>query len=464
MIRLAIILSIFCVSPLAFSSAQVLGTATTFLSPNGVTEKCVILNAMPGGNYSQQDKRIEQRYCSFDIYKNTSMCPKTWSTSPGTMFYPLARSVYDLKIEHFENTVCTSGQKHIPIKAIAFKNTMNEKDTSGTFSTASLLYYHFSRYFDMHIKVPVAVFRSIDKNVHETRVSLPGKHLTHRGLIHNAWKDMLEIEQTPTIYHSLLEVFTADKKQIYGVLLRSEGKRYNLFINGTRQSGWGEGQNRDFQQTPPYLALRSDKKLRVAIAEGVKQSKRNQHIAKAMKHKISAEQIVFWMQDLTEITLLDFIFSQQDRIGNIDYKNIWLWQENGEIKTADSKPDLANNPKVIKIKQTYLNDNDAGGRVSYVNYTKKTAMLEKIRHYNKRTYMLLMKLDKDFADRGELYQYLDQTFGLSEKQKQQIVKNTHLAANIIRSNCQSGLLKFDLDAKQFFLTGDVMEEKISCDL
>lgn len=46
---------------------------------------------------------------------------------------------------------------------------------------------------------------------------------------------------------------------------------------------------------------------------------------------VSAPQMVFWMTELTEITLLDFIFNQQDRIGNIDYLAYWYWLENGQV-------------------------------------------------------------------------------------------------------------------------------------
>jgi hypothetical protein len=33
--------------------------------------------------------------------------------------------------------------------------------------------------------------------------------------------------------------------------------------------------------------------------------------------------MVFWMRDLADITLLDYLFGQQDRIGNIDYLTYW---------------------------------------------------------------------------------------------------------------------------------------------
>jgi hypothetical protein len=470
MMRYSILLLLLVISTLSHSSAQVAGDEIKYPSPHGLTEKCVTLNHIPGGNYSRQDTQIEQQYCRMDIYTNTALCPKTWSTSPGTEFYPLQGSSYSSgnnnsvsysDISRFERRHC-SRQKHLHVKPVTFKNTINMKDTSATFSTASLLYYHFSRYFDTQIKVPVAVLRSMDKEVHKTRVTQPGiKYSRGRGMINNAWKDMLAIENSPATYRPMNEIFTADRKQIYGVLLRSEGERYNSVINGSRQHGWGEGQSRDFQETPAFLALRSEKPLLEAIDEGISKARNNHKLSTALGNHPSAEQMVSWMQDLTEITLLDYIFSQQDRIGNIDYKMIWMWQEDGEIKTARGKPGAATS-KAIPVKQTYLNDNDAAGRYQYANYTKKTRMLEKIRHYNPQTYQLLLRMDKDFAQQGTLYQYLHNTFGLSSKQKKMIIKNIHQAASILRFTCQAGKLHFDLNAEQFFLTGEVMAENVNC--
>ena len=441
---------IFGILLLSFSfstpaSDEVMGSVTKFSSPNNILEQCIALSPMPGGVYTDSDRQLEKEYCSMDIYSNTGICPKTWSTSPGTMFYSLNGSQYSSTTQ-FEAGVCQK-QKHAPIKAIAFKSTMNMRDTSATFSTASLLYYHFSRYFDTQVRVPVAVYRSIDKQAHLQRVTHKGIAYTKSHMIHDAWKDMLEIEAKPASYHPVDELFTADRRQIYGALVGNSGKRYSGIINGSRKSSWGEGQSNDFQETPAFLALRSEKPLVQAVA--------------GTAHKASREQMVFWMQDLTEITLLDYIFSQQDRIGNIDYTKVWVSTSGRHIKRSEQAP--AENQKAQRIKQTHINDNDAGGRYAYANFTKKTRMLEKIRHYKRETFEKLMKLDHDFSQKGVLYEYLSQTFGLSEKQRDMIVKNTRLAAEILRNNCRSNDLIFDLKPEQFFIRGTVDADHLQCD-
>ncbi len=352
-----------------------------------------------------------------------------------------------------------------------FKVTMNAKGTSGTFSTASLLYYHYARYLDASIQVPVSVYRSIDRKVHEQRVTRRGLELSagkkSLRMNHAAWQELDGVEKRPDAYPETDELFTADRKRIYGVLQHVSGKRYGPEFNGTRKSGWGAGQNRDFQETAPYLALRSDEPLTQAIAEGLSKAKGDPVLKKAMRGGVSDAQMAYWMQDLTEITLLDYIFSQQDRIGNIDYVAYWHWTEGEEVKLAEARggkpPTEAAAHKPLLIKRTWLNDNDAGGKRMYANFAKTTGMLEKIRHYNPETYRRVMALDKDFNGKGRLYGYLRDTFGLTNAQLEQAVSNTHKAADILRRSCKAGKLRFDLDPDNFLATGKAKLHRLDCD-
>ena len=284
---------------------------------------------------------------------------------------------------------------------------------------------------------------------------------------HAAWEELDRVEKKPEAYPETDEIFTADRTRIYGVLMHVDGKRYGPEFNGTRKAGWGEGQNRDFQNTAPYLALRSEKPLEEAIADGLARANRDPELKKAMGYGVPPEQMAFWMQDLTEITLLDFIFSQQDRIGNIDHVDFWHWSDNGEARqsrvTESSPPAEIASLNPILIKRTWLNDNDAGGKRRYANFTKKTGMLEKIRHYNPETWRRLMTLDREFRDQGPLHAYVRDTFGLTDTQFEQVVTNTHQAAEILRTTCKAGNLRFDLDPEAFLVKGEVEAQQVDCD-
>lgn len=449
-------------------------TYVTYTSPNGVNEQAIALDKIPHGKYKSSDKQKEKKFLGINFYSNhIALCPKTWSTSPATMVRDVSETGINRRI--FEKNHCLNKIVADKVDKLAkFKQSMNQHNTSGTFSTSSLLYYHFSRYFDTTIRVPTAIYREMDRREHRNRVSRAGRSKTHRGMIAAGWDRLYTAEKTPSTYRPTNELFTPDQHCIYGVLIKGKGTRYGVEVNGIR-SRWGTAQNEDFQKTAPYSALKSDKPLLEAIKEGKRKAFRNSKVRHATG-EVSDFQMLYWMREITEITILDFIFSQQDRIGNIDYRWAWYWVENGNIQkrwqTGKFKrtqmhryaapADIAQySPQLIQ--RTYLNDNDAGGRVPYVNYTKKTKMLQKLRHISAKTYAKLLHLHQDLQDKGEIYRYIENNFVLDDAQRRQIVKNTRLALDILQDSCGAGKLRFDLDSpSDFLLNQQVIEQNPFC--
>lgn len=474
-LRRATSLILAVLSGAAAATDRVAGDRHTFASPNGITETCVALAKMPGGVYSADDLAQEKALCALNIYdKHVALCPKLKSTSPGTFVYELRKGPFAGDQQGFEARVCPRGDIVVPEAdgpPAGFKVTMNAKGTSGTFATASLLYYHLARYLDASVRVPVSVYRSIDRKIHDQRVTQRGLALSAGkkplAMNHAAWQALDAVERNPAAYPEADELFTADRTRVQGVLQHVRGKRYGPELNGTRKSGWGEGQNRDFQETAPFLALRSEKPLAEAIAEGLAHAQRDPVLKKAMQGSVTKEQMAYWMQDLTEITLLDYIFSQQDRVGNIDYVAYWHWAEGDQVRVAEadgaSPPAAAAGRSPQLIRRSWINDNDAGGKVKYANFTKKTGMLEKVRRYNAKTYRQLIALDEDLASKGKLYAYLRDTFGLTEVQLEHMVTGTHEVAAILRSTCKAGKLRFDLDPDAFLATGMAVAQKVDCE-
>lgn len=82
--------------PAPVLAGQVRGQETNYSSPGGVTEQCIALVSIPGGKYRPGDRKQEQKYCGIDFYNaNTALCPKIWSTSPGTIIYDLSAGNHD---------------------------------------------------------------------------------------------------------------------------------------------------------------------------------------------------------------------------------------------------------------------------------------------------------------------------------------------------------------------------------
>jgi hypothetical protein len=471
-----------------------------YKSPGGISEKCVIIGEMPGGKYSAKDKAKEIEFCNVDFYaQTTGICPKTWSTSPGTIVYEINPALKNQVA--FEKEYCRKQQVSAPYlkgKIGTYKQTMNGAQTSGTFSTASLLYYHFSRYFESEVHVPPTVYREMDKNVHLARVSKVGASLAPSGMIGGGWKAMVAAEQSPATYSPIFELFTKDTSKIYGVIVRSKGERYGPEINGIR-SNWGDGDSEDFQRTPAYEALKNPAAIDAAIDQTLKGYVANVVPALRARSRFAAvqsdvnllaasvpgmsrPQIAYWMKEISEIVIFDYIFSQQDRIGNIDY--IWKWTyvdpatgkvEDKEVSDSATK-DLPRSAmarikvpadiaafKPVLLQRTELSDNDAGGRAQYANFAKRTGMLEKIRHISPVTYRKLMALSRDLTARGSIFKYIAGNFPLSDTvQIPQITANVQKAAAILQSICKSGSLKFDLDPEQFLSKGSVAAAAVDC--
>ena len=467
-----IVFCIFLAVGQAYATDQVVGESTTFISPNELEEVCVRIAAIPGGHYSRRDRKDEARYCAIDTYSTSvALCPKTWSTSPGAIIYDISEGPYANDRAAFERNACLEGEpaKDLAADVLAkFKVTMNAAGTSGTYAPSSLAYYHLSRYFDMSVTVPVAVWRSMDAAVHRSEVAERGLAISGSAqrMNHAGWEHLVNAETNPASYKPTDDIMTTDRRQVYGVLLSSPGHRYGTEINGTRKSGWGKGQNLDFQETPAFRALRIDAPLAEAIETGIREASREPQIAKDLGNQGTPEQMLFWMRELSEIVLLDFIMSQQDRVGNIDFTPYWYWLEDGEVhrkKTRHHEPGDSDVPEeAVLIRRTNLNDNDAGGLVDYANYAKLTGMLEKLRHFDAGVYKRLVSLDADLQAQGPIHEWFSTSLGLKPEEVTQIVRNTHMATAILEESCRSGQLRFDLNPVRFLETGMAGEDTVEC--
>ncbi len=465
-----------------FAQGAVDEKVSVFLSANDVQEECAALAKLPNGDYSKSDREDENLLCAINFYDDSyALCPKTWSTSPGTMVYDLGKSSFDQQ-SYETSSHCGQKAKGARVKTAAkLKTSMNASGTSGTFSQSALLYYHFSRYFDTKVKVPVAVYREMDRDIHLERVSSKGRRLTSSGMIAAGWDLMVRAETNPSSYRPTDDIFTNDRTKIYGTMYDDKGERYATEFNGTRASGWGKGQNRDFQKTPGFLALRSPLPLAEAIPGAVRQAAKDRKMRRDLVGLDGMQgqvQVAFWMRELIEITLLDYIFSQQDRVGNIDYTWHWVYLNDGATKSKREKrdeyeslsrremqrisvPEKLRDNNALLIQRTHINDNDAGGRVAYANFSKSTGMLNNLKHYSAKIYHRLMSLDSDLQAQGPIFQWVNNNLGLSDSEVRQIVSNTAKAAAIIRRQCAD--MQFDLDDVDNLYSEGVRIQSVDCD-
>lgn len=437
------------VSGLAFASNPIV---QQFQAPSGILEACLIQPTFAGDQRTNSDREKEAKLCAINFYDSkVALCPKTWSTSPGTIVHTLKETNMDPAT--YERTVCPLGKNRQVKKLAKFKQTMNAKGTSATSSSSSAVYYFLSRYLGTSVAVPVAVMRTMDKNQHFNRVSnVPKKPLS--AMNGAGWNMLRQAEINPSLYPSPHELFTSDQKQIFGVLVDGKGERYREEINGIR-SAWGIPQNNDFQKTMPFLALRSSKPLLAAMAEGRALADGRVKAATGTPEDL---QMMFWMNEITEIVLMDYVMNQQDRIGNIDF--VWAWyylDDSGKVQSMPEESKLGRvsrgkiklpgalaGKQAMLVQRTWIGDNDAGGRPQYSNFTRVTRMLESLRHMNPQLYRRFITLADELKPNGRLIEHLRRNFFLDEKQIQMITSNATNAAEVLKAQCRAGQIRFDL--------------------
>lgn len=411
------------------------------------------------------DLEQEAAYCAIDFDSDSiALCPKTWSTSPAALVYALSGTPWEGRAAAFEQQLCGPGgsaRDEASRELAFFKNTLNGRKTSGTFAPASLLYYHFSRLLQTRLQVPVAVPVSFPASTYRERVVAPGQKFSdgkHSAMLHEGWLELDRAMADPEQYAHERELFIDDGSRLWGVLLMPRGKRYGPEVNGTRASGWGEGQNRDFQRTAPFIALRTDAPLAEAIAIAVRESRGDPAIASALSADISPVQVAWWMHEITELVLLDYILGQQDRIGNVDYQVRWIAHDQGKI-IASEAPSVEG---AQKLRVTVLNDNDAGVRSGYANYARTTGMLEGWHHMDAGLYQRVQALAADFRQSGPVAKAVASRYRLSSREASRILERGAEAAGILRERCESGALRFDLALGDVLAPESAGQQEVTC--
>lgn len=468
--RIAVFLAGILAAP-TVTALEVRGAVTEHRSADGLVERCVRIDAFPGAVYSDRDRETEADYCALD-FERLALCPKLWSTSPGTIVFELAADD-PATIAGFENAHCGRGHQardHAEDKPATFKISVNGQKTSATYAPSSWVYYHLSRYFQTHAYVPPAVYRSMSLARHHERVVQPALTLVkgrHARMLAEGWAHLEALESGALTGHAATEALTDGGRQVFGVLIDNKGDRYGPEVNGTRESGWGSGQNEDFQQTAPFLALRNPAPVPEAVRTAIDQARRNPRMAKALPADTPVEQVYAWMQAVLEITLLDDLLRQQDRIGNIDYRWRWYWLEDGVLRDraahSDKRPKSLEGRTAWRLRQTAINDNDAGVRAGYANFADRTGMLEELAHYDPRLYRRLGELASDLAARGAAWTWLREAAGLGEREAQGIADRAGAAFELLQAQCRAGTLALDFDLAAL-LAGQPAPDAAGCEL
>ena len=411
----------------AFSSAQKIGRKiVTFPVSGRPNEICVLPTKTLGFDYSEKDNKIEEKLCTYDFHASESsgdkvavnVCPKTNSTNPGLDIHELKAGVNKAT---FESKTCD-----LPDRG-AKKLAKYKTSISCSYTGSILGYYHMSAALGGAGDVPTAVVRSFDIEKHKpyTQRALA---FTNGEFINSLWAQVSSAENHPAKLAG--RMFSSDLKQIYGALSKNptDEDRYSEINSGSMATFMNSTQTKRVLNPASVASL-------------------------AGRSLADVAQIVVQMKDISDMLLLDYLFKQQDRYGNIHKVEFFYFlDEKGKIdkvKVEDvnekKEPKPANG---VLVKKMLLKDNDCGGRPG-AEKNVTDAQLSSIRHMSPKTYKRLQWVAqnwdsgfKDFFGKEALLAEPD-LFGSPGISV--VTKSVKAAAKILKDNCSAGKLLLDLD-------------------
>ncbi|MBO9667665.1 MAG: hypothetical protein J7501_12730 [Bdellovibrio sp.] len=411
-------------------------TRANFLSPNRLTEFCVIPKKWPAGVYAKKDIETESELCSYDLYTNMGICPKYNSTNPGVL---LLKPTPEFPKKSIDASSCVTSR--LPVKTEAkFKQSI-----SCSYTPSILSYYQISRILGGAGRVPVAVIRTMDRKVHEQLTQKAVKFWSGNSKNENAyfWREYAKAHKAPS---RNLDLFDSTTTQVFGALSDNPKKEEKY----TEVNGKGDYSTRyqRFLQQPPFKRVSNS-----ASARDLAGSSEFSQIA----------QTVVQLKDLGDMILLDTLLNQQDRIGNIHYKFYWYYNDPSnpsKLERAKSDAEWKDGKLIIPAKETQamagrqaalvkemlLKDNDCG--IIKENMMRQFEVLQKVRHFSYTTYSLFMQFERQLRTQDGRNYFANELL-YSEKDFARLIDNASAARDILLNSCRSGSLQFDADLENY---------------
>jgi peptidoglycan hydrolase-like protein with peptidoglycan-binding domain len=399
---------------------------TEHTAPNGTIELATRPSTFPGHPeiYSQKDIEKEKELAAIDFYNGKTkddldivLIPKTYSTSPGLNVHAikLPAGASRLSYASAHTGKSDSGQGKMIAK---YKQSI---PTHFTYSPSILGYYHLSRFLDAGHVEP-AIVRTMDVASHKPLADL-GKAKATGSNNRTQWTELRALDDA----HSNPSLYTKDGKQLYGVLQ----------ANPTGEQSYPHLS--DLGGTPAFAA--SSEFARVTSSSPLQLNYKDA----AGKLSQAAVQQIVQIRDLSDMVLMDYIMSQADRFsGNMHSEKVYLWIENGVLKSDSKKSDPAKAAEQLKqvpadavlVNRMILKDNDAG--LISGNSAKTNHLLEKISHMDSKTYNRLLDLQKELQ-KPEVAQWYQTELLFTSADFNTMKNNVDQAVAILSSRKDNGL-------------------------
>lgn len=439
--RLLLALTISLISNLAMGSDS-LQYHAPFRDINKAA--CQVPIHFPGAAYEVgkndsvgEDREDELSLCSWDFNQvgggnAVAVCPKLYATNPALMLTKIPDEFTKAK---FEKMACE------PPKSKTKKLAKFKVSITCSYTPSILTYYHLSRILGNVLHIPVAVAKSVPLEYYKGKVKeAVARTSKEKGMIAKSWRE-LESALNPSAKDDLKEaLLTKDQKFVYGALIKvmKKEKTYKDMIADDDDEELVR-----FRDTNKFLRLLNSN---VPIDQIIKQDFEEKNV-----------QTLVAMRDLTNMLIMDYLLKQEDRNGNISYKEFYYWKDPSALANFNKvelkrkakrklKPQLISSLKPILIHEMALKDNDCG--ISFRNTVKDSGLLKNISHISQDTYSRMLWFQSLLNDEETRKFFMSEA--LMPDYDWEIFKTTfrELTADL-KDRCLKGSLRLDLNLNFF---------------
>lgn len=399
-------------------------------------EVCVLPKHLAMSDYDKDDDKSEQELCGYSFYGgaareadvtkiDVALCPKLSSTNPGTDVHELLPGKTR---EQTEASICKLADR--PTKHLA----KYKQSITCSYTPSILGYYHLSRLLGGAGDVKPAVVRTMDLGEHKKIVSealtiLAGQANDSYPKI--SWLSFQKAESSPAESRHKDALYTSDLKQIFGGLqenARGEAKYSEINKRGADPNIAGP-----FTRTAQWAKVADGRPMKQLAGATLADS----------------AQTVTVMKDISEMLVMDYLMSQQDRFGNIHEVDYYYFpKEGGGVdKIKKSKVDDGEKPKpagAVLVKKMIMKDNDCGGPQKS-NVVKNAGLIDSMRHMNAKLYANVQWMAANFTAGTEVPKFFVSEALFGQKDIDMLRGNLAALAPKLKAACTSGKLLLDAD-------------------
>ena len=400
-------------------------------------EECVIPNHLAMADYDKDDADSEKDLCAYSFYGtapreadvtkiDVAICPKLSSTNPGTDVHELLPGKNQADTE---SAICKLDDR--PTKHLA----KYKQSITCSYTPSIIGYYHLSRLLGGVGDIKPAVVRTMDLVQHEKivteAISILGNQ-ANTSYPKVSWLSFQSAEKSPAASSKKDALYTGDLKQIYG----------GMEENARGENKYSEINSRGADPNPASIFMRSAQFQHLTDARPLAQI--------ADRTLANSAQTVQVMRDISDMLVIDYLMSQQDRFGNIaevDYYYSLDTDGKSVVKTKKSKVDDGTTPKpagAVMVKKMLLKDNDCGGPAKN-NVVKAEAILDQVHHLNAGTYENLQWLAANFGPGQDAPKFFTSEALFAQADITMLRMNLATLAPKLKAECTSGKLLLDLD-------------------